>query len=791
MVLKKAWFNAVVMGVLFALPKLSTGQTERLTVSGFVKDSLTGETLPGANIVFTLSGKGVTTNTYGFFSLTGSRDETAIVVSYVGYIPKRVALDGNDSLQFDVLLSNSLMTDENAVVITGRRKETQVAQAQMGKVELTMERIKQLPAFMGEVDILKALQLMPGIRNAGEGNAGLYVRGGGADQNLVMLDDAVVYNPGHLFGFFSVFNGDAIKNVSLIKGGMPAEYGGRLSSVVDVTMKEGNNRRVGVEGGVGTIASRLALQGPLNNGEGSYLLAARRTYIDALISPFIKNGNLAGSGYFFYDANAKFNYRFGSKDRVYASGYFGRDVFDFNNKERAFSTSIPWGNSTATLRWNHVFSKRLFSNTTAVFNNYRFRFDAQQNDFRIILNSGIRDWSIKTDYDFFPRPEHRLKFGGLFTYHTFFPNTVSGRQGETEFSPTNTGNKFAREFALYAQDEWDVTDKIKLNAGLRYSSFGQVGPYTLYQRDTDGNALDSSSFGKGKPVKQYSGFEPRLTARFSVGNNRSIKAGITRNLQYIHLATNSGTTFPTDLWVPSTFKVQPQQGWQYAVGYFQNFNSNIIETSVEVYYKTMENQIEFKEGYTPSLRDPEDDFVFGKAWSYGAEFLINKTSGRLNGWFGYSLSYTWRQFDSINGGMKYPAKYDRRHDLSIVANYNLNKRWRFGAVFVYATGNAATFPERFYLVNGVITQEFSRINAYRLPAYHRADLSATYTSRRNDKRKLKQEWVFSVYNMYSRMNPYFIYFAQEGDPLRGDQKIKALQVSLFPILPAVTWNFKF
>jgi hypothetical protein len=642
------------------------------------------------------------------------------------------------------------------------------------------------------VDILKALQLLPGVRNAGEGNAGLYVRGGGPDQNLIILDDAVVYNPGHLFGFFSVFNGDAIKNVSLIKGGMPAQYGGRLSSVVDVTMKDGNNQQTQVEGGIGTIASRVSLQGPIEKGKSSYLIAARRTYIDALVTPFIKkDANLYGSGYYFYDMNAKMNFRLSNKDRLFLSGYFGRDVFDFNNKQRAFSTSIPWGNSTATVRWNHVFSKRLFANTTLVFNDYKFKFDATQNDFRIVLTSGIRDWNAKADFDYFPVPEHRIKFGGQFIYHTFLPNQVSGSQGETDFTPSNTGNKYAREYAAYVQDDWEITDKLKLNAGLRWSGFGQVGPYTLYNRDAFGNPLDSTFYGKGKTVKQYGGLEPRLTVRQSLGQNSSVKAAVTRNLQYIHLATNSGTTLPTDLWVPSTYRVQPQKSWQYAAGYFQNLKDNTIEASVEVYYKTMSNQIEYKEGFTPSLRDPEEDFTFGKGWSYGIELLVNKTKGKLTGWIGYSLSYTWRQFDSLNFGQKYPAKYDRRHDLSVVANYDLSPKWKFGAVFVYASGNATTYPERFYVINGVLTQEFSRINAYRMPAYHRADVSATLTPKPFSKKRFKSSWVFSIYNVYSRLNPYFIYFSQEGDPLQGTQTIKALQVSLFPIIPAVTWNFKF
>lgn len=768
-----------------------SSSAQKITINGFVKDSLTGETLQGASVYAQEAQKGTSTNMYGFFSLTLSQAKEKVVVSFVGYQSKIILLDTARGLTQDILLVPASYYATNVTVV-GRKKENNVQAAQMGKVDLTIERIKQIPAFLGEVDIMKALQLLPGVRNAGEGNAGLYVRGGGPDQNLIVLDDAVVYNSGHLFGFFSIFNGDAIKNVSLIKGGMPAQYGGRLSSVVDVTMKDGNNQGYDFEGGIGTIASRFSAQGPIEKGKSSFLVAGRRTYIDALVRPFINSGsNLYGSGYYFYDLNTKMNFKLSPKDRLFISGYFGRDVFTFKNKQRAFNTDIPWGNTTATVRWNHIFNNKLFSNTSLVYNDYQFRFDALQNDFRIALSSGIRDLNAKVDFDFFPRPEHKVKFGAQYIYHTFLPNLVSGSQGETTFNPQNTGKKFANEYAVYVQDDWDLTNNFRISAGLRASGFTQVGPYTKFTRDEFGNAIDSTIYGKGSPVKTYGGLEPRLTLRLNTGASSSIKAAVTRNLQYIHLATNSGTTLPTDLWVPSTYRVNPQKGWQYAAGYFQNFKENTWETSVEVYYKTMENQIEYKEGYTPSLNDPEEDFTFGRGWSYGAEFFVNKVKGRFNGWIGYTLSWTWRQFDNLNGGEKFPAKYDRRHDLSLVANYSLSKKWKLGGVFVYGTGNAATFPERFYVINGVLTQEASRINAYRLASYHRADVSATYTPKPNSTRKYKSSWVFSIYNLYSRLNPYFIYFDQQGDPLQGTQQLKAYQVSLFPILPSITWNFKF
>ena len=547
-----------------------------------------------------------------------------------------------------------------------------------------------------------------------------------------------------------------------------------------------------VDGGIGLIASRFSIQGPIKKEKASFIVSARRTYIDVLVKPFIKKtSDFYGSGYFFYDLNAKLNYRFSEKDRLYMSGYFGRDVFDFNNAKRSFRSNIPWGNSTATLRWNHVFNKKLFANTTVVYNDYKFRFTAAQNNFEISLASGIKDANLKMDFDYYPLPQHKIKFGGLYTYHKFIPNILSGHQDSIVFKPNNEGIKYANEIALYIQDDWEPGEKLKINYGIRWSGFTQVGPFTRFVRDVNGNKLDSTVYKSFEPVKTYGGFEPRITIRYALNDETSIKAAVNHNYQYIHLVSNAGSTLPTDLWVPSTYVVKPQVSWQYALGLFKNFNRNEYETSVEVYYKKMQNQIEYAEGYTPSLNDPEEEFVFGRGWSYGSEFFINKTRGRINGWVGYTLSWTWRKFPNLNGGEKYPSRHDRRHDLSVVGNYELNSKWKFGAVFVYGTGNAITLPERFYIINGVLTQEYSKINKYRMEPYHRIDLAATYTPVPKKKRKLQSYWVFSIYNVYSRLNPYFIYFDQDGSPYNGTLKVEARQVSLFPILPAITWNFKF
>jgi hypothetical protein len=765
---------------------------KKYTLSGYLKDAQSDETIIAANIVVAGKGTAVMSNQYGFYSLTLAEGKYNIISSHVGYKAVITSIDLHSDTVINILLGTGTALSEE-VVVTSSRRENNVKGARMGTINLPIEQIKSVPAFLGEVDLLKVVQLLPGVRNAGEGSAGIYVRGGGPDQNLIMLDDAVVYNTGHLFGFFSIFNADAIKNVSLIKGGMPAQYGGRLSSVLDVSMKEGNNQKYQVEGGLGLIASRLSIQGPIKKDKSSFIVSARRTYVDALVKPFVKKtSQFYGSGYYFYDLNAKLNYKFSEKDRLYLSGYFGRDVFDFVNGRQSLKVNIPWGNATGTLRWNHVFNNKLFANTTGVFNDYNFTFKGAQNNFEIQLASGIRDLSIKQDYDYYPASSHKIKFGWLYTFHRFTPSVVSGKQDSVTFNPLNAQVKHAHEAAVYVQDDWDISPKIKLNAGLRYSGFQQIGAYKLYKEDEFCNRTDSTVYGAGKAVKTYGGLEPRLTVRYAVDDVTSIKASVTRNLQYIHLVSNAGTTLPTDLWVPSTIKVKPQISWLYAAGLFKNFKENMFETSLEVYYKNMENQIEYREGYIPNtLHDTEDDFTFGRGWSYGSELFINKVKGRFTGWIGYTLSWTWRKFAALNEGEKYPAKYDRRNDMSIVAMYELNKKWKLSGTFVYGTGNAATLPQRFYIIGGVLTQEYSRINQYRLPSYHRLDLSAILTTKKNEGRKWKTEWVFSLYNAYSRQNPYFIYYDQTGNPYDGSLKVQAKQVSLFPVIPAVTWNFKF
>jgi len=770
---------------------VSVSAQKRVTLSGYMQDANSGEALIAATVYIKELSIGTQTNNYGFYSVTVPQGSYTVIYSYVGYGTRTETFQLIDSRVFNAEMVNKTALDE-VEVIASSRKDENVKTTEMGTVSLSVDQIKTLPVIFGEVDILKALQLMPGVQSAGEGNSGFYVRGGGPDQNLVLLDDAVVYNPGHLFGFFSVFNSDAVKNITLIKGSMPASYGGRLSSVVDVSMKEGNVKEYHAQGGIGLIASRLTIEGPLEKHKGSFVLSGRRTYIDVLTKPFTSSGNFGGSGYFFYDANLKANFKFSPKDRVYLSAYFGRDKFTFNSQTSTFRAEIPWGNSTATLRYNHLFSDRLFMNTSVIYNEYQFEFGGSQSDFELKLASGIKDWNGKVDFDYYAANNHHFKTGINYIYHKFIPNQISGKTGDTELKPDNALIKYAHEAGIYVQDDFELFDWLQINAGLRYSYFGQAGPYTRFLYDLNQSKTDSFTYSSGDIVKSYGGLEPRLNVRVSLSPTSSLKTSIVKSYQYIHLITNNGTTLPTDLWVPSTFTVQPQAAWQYSLGYFRNFLENKVETSVEVYYKSMKNQIEYRQGYTPNAlsADPELEYVFGDGEAYGAEFFINKTKGKFTGWIGYTLSWTWRKFKDLNNGERYPAKYDRRHDLSVVGTYDHSKRWTFSGVFVFGSGSAITLPTNYYFIEQQLTPEYSKLNEYRLFPYHRLDLSAIYTPTPKKPRRWKSSWVFSIYNVYSRQNPYFLYVDSRGNTGQGvDVKVK--QVSIFPILPSITYNFSF
>ncbi len=802
----------------------------KFTLSGFIKEEATGESSIGASVYLKKKGAeekrlGTTTNPYGFYSITLDEGTYLLVVSYVGFenYIQEVAL--NKDLRMNIQMKETgVLTKE--VEILGKKSDENIKSTDMGLMSLDIEKVKQLPAFMGETDILKTIQLLPGVQSAGEGNSGFYVRGGGPDQNLILLDEAVVYNTGHLFGFFSVFNGDAIKNVELIKGNMPAQYGGRLSSVLDISMKDGNNQKFHGEGGIGLIASRLTLEGPIKKDTCSYIISARRTYIDIIAKPFIKSA-FKGSGYFFYDLNMKINYRISDKHRLYLSGYFGRDVFSYSNGRdfgSSFKVNIPWGNATTTLRWNYLVNKKLFVNTTAIFSDYKFEFGATQSQFEFKLYSGIRDWNAKVDFSYFPNPKHKVKFGSNYVYHTFTPSQASAKSGDVEFNVGGIVKLHAHDAAFYISDDFEVTSWLKLNAGLRYSYFMQVGPFKRFVKSsTTQQITDTIEYAQGDKIAEYHGPEPRASARIELSKTSSFKLGFAQNYQYVHLASISSVALPTDVWMPSTSVIKPQFSTQYALGYFRNFKEDAYETSVEVYYKDMRNLLDYKEGALPddNVNDNVDNaFTFGHGWSYGAEFFVKKRTGRFNGWIGYTMCWTWRQFDSINLGEKFLAKYDRRHDVSVALTYELNHSWTFGSVFVFATGNTATLPVSWYFIEGQMVPEYGKRNDYRMKPYNRLDLSATYTpdkvkklgrkkhrwEQRMKKKgietqgqemptnwfsKVQGSWNFSIYNAYNRYNPFFIYFQNDGNIYEGTLDVKAKQVSLFPILPSITWNFKF
>ena len=780
---------------------------QKSTVSGTIKDSQSGEDLISATVFVEELKAGVTTNVYGFYSLTIPNGTYTIRYSYIGYkdIFKKIEITASTKVSIELTSSDVYMKEFK---VEAEKGDENVQGTQMGTIELDIEQLKTLPAFMGEVDILKSIQLLPGIQSAGEGSTGFYVRGGGPDQNLILLDEAVVYNAAHLFGFFSVFNADAIKNLNVVKGGMPANYGGRLSSVLDINMKDGNNKSYHADGGIGVIASRLTLEGPIQKNKSSFLVSGRRTYISEIATPFVKESSpFKGSGYYFYDLNAKLNYQISDKDRLYLSGYFGKDVFNYKQSESGFSVEIPWGNATAALRWNHLFSDKLFLNTTAIFSKYDFTFKGGQDDFQFGLFSGIRDWNLKADFSYYPNPKHTIKFGTNYTYHTFIPNNVTASQGETEFDLGGAVRLYANEGALYLLDDWEITELLKMNIGIRASIFQHIGPFKRYIKDGDGNTIEEIDYSNNKPLKTYVRPEPRITGRYTLDEFSSLKFGGTLNYQYMHLVSVGGNSLPTDLWIPSTDIVKPQQATQLNLGYFRNFKKNTYETSIEIYYKDLRNLVEFKDGADPSdgVNDNIDNqLTFGKGYSYGAELFLKKSLGKLTGWIGYTWSKTNRQFDELNNGNEYAAKFDRRHDLSITATYKLNERWTFGGLFVYATGNSITLPSSKYFVEGDLLVEYADRNSYRMAPYHRADISATYYCKKYKEykdletgetikkpKRFTSNWNFSVFNVYNRKNPYFIYFDDKGSISNGSLDLAAIQVSLFPILPSITWNFKF
>jgi len=789
----------------------STSFAQNYAVSGDVRDHATGESIIGASVLIKNKNSGVVTNSFGFYSITLPAGNYEMELRCVGYEIFVAPLKLQSNLHKDFEL-NPISFTGGPVIIEGTRKDN-VGSTEMGKIEIGIEQIKKIPVIFGEVDILKTITLLPGVQSSGEGNAGFYVRGGGVDQNLILLDNSTVYNASHLFGFFSVFNADAVKNIEITKGGGAASYGGRLSSVLDINLKEGNSKSFHGAGGIGTIASRFTVEGPIKKDTSSFILSGRRTYIDVLAKPFMNpESSFNGSGYFFYDLNAKFNYRLSKRDQLFASVYTGKDVFSLNSSDAGFSTRIPWGNTTGTIRWAHQSGSKLFMNAILTYTDYKFQFEGKQDQFTFGLSSGIRDYGAKVQWSYYPNPTHRMKWGMDYTFHKFTPNNTYASSGDVNFDLGEQVKLFSHESAAYFQDDFDINEKWRINAGVRIPYFMHVGPFTRYTYPTSTSSVGGSTtpittiYEKNKKVADYVGFEPRFNARYEINKASSFKMALSRNLQFITLTSLSPSSLPTDVWLPSTDRLKPQLASQVSVGYFRNFFDDSWESSIELYYKDMQNQSDYREGSTPdqTVGDNIDNLlVFGRGYSYGAEFFIKKRMGDFSGWVGYTWAKTMRIFEEVNNGKAYPTRWDRRHDLNVVLMFTLSPRVDLGFVFVYATGNAITLPISRYFFEGNLVEVYGERNSFRMAPYHRADFSLNVKGKLmrsrfdaelnqvvEEPRKFRSSWNFSVYNLYNRMNPYFIYFATK-DNNNGGFQITARQVSLFPILPSITWNFEF
>jgi hypothetical protein len=749
------------------------------SVSGTVKDKKNGELLIGVSVKVSEDPTiNVVANEYGFYSLSLPEGNYTIIISNPGYkdFEQQIKVDQNIKLDLPLLPAEAATKSIDEVVITGIKKDKNLTSAQMGAETLSIKNIEKLPVLFGEKDVMKTIQLLPGIKSNGEGSSGFSVRGGATDQNLILLDEAPVYNASHLLGFFSTFNSDALKDASIIKGNSPAQYGGRLSSVLDVKMKDGNNKDYNINGGIGLISSRLSVEGPIQKEKSSFIVSGRRTYADLFLKT---NKDYKDNKLYFYDLNLKANYQINENNRIYLSGYFGRDVLGLGD---TFNTD--WGNTTATLRWNSIISSKLFSNTSFIYSNYDYKISLKNDDTVFDLNSKIRDWNLKQDFTWFAGNKHSVRFGLQSIYHTLTPSSASG----TTVSSFPRNPRYSWENAVYINDDYKATEKLTINYGLRLSMFSVLGGDTFNTYE-NGILTDSKFLEKGKFGKTYTNLEPRISANYRINEVSSVKGGYSRNTQNLHLLSNSNSGNPTDQWIGSSYTVKPEIADQISLGYSRNFNNNNYELNAEIYYKDMKNQIDFKNGAQIGFdtgADVESELLFGKGRAYGLELIAKKKSGKLTGWISYTLSKTERKINGINNNEWYNARMDKTHDLSIVATYQLNPKWSFSGLFVYSTGNAVTFPTGKYELNGQTIFQYSNRNADRMPAYHRMDLSATYEPSSN--KRFRGSWTFGIYNLYGRENAYTINF--EDNPDRPGTT-RAMQTSLFRWVPNITYNFKF
>jgi len=750
----------------------------KFTISGGIKDDAKGEEIISARVKVKDQPIGTNSNEYGFFSLTLPEGKYTLIVSAYGFVTQEIEVTLNQNVQLSVQMKNSVQELEE-VKVSAIRQDANVKDAVMGVERLDPKELAKLPVLLGEKDIIKTMQLLPGVKNAGEGSSGFYVRGGGADQNLILLDEAPVYNASHLLGFFSTFNSDAIKDATLYKGNQPANFGGRLSSVLDIKMNEGNNKKFNVSGGLGLISSKLNVEGPIIKDKASFLVTGRRTYADVFLkaSDRFKDNKL-----YFYDLNTKLNYRISKKDRIYLSGYFGRDKLGFGE-----TFGIDWGNATATARWNRIVNEKLFSNTSFIFSSYDYKISIKSGDVDFKILSKIQDFNLKQEFQYFLNTRNKLRFGLNAIHHAITPGQVEANS-DSGFSTTKINPLKSIESAIYITNDWTASEKINVSYGARLTGFSVLGngaeSYTFAE---NGDIATTNTYKKNEMVKTYLIVEPRVSASYSYSKTASVKAAYARNAQNIHLLSNATSASPTDVWLSTTLNTKPEIADQASIGWFKNFKENAYEFNVETYYKIMQNQIDYRNGANTQANEKlEGELLYGVGRAYGLEMILKKKTGKLTGWIGYTLSRTERKINGINENNWYVAKQDRTHDVSVVGIYDINKKLSVSALFVFYTGNAVTFPTGKYEVNGETQFSYTERNAARMPNYHRLDLGLTWI--RKNTEKFESSWNFSVYNAYARENAYQITFRQsESDP----NKTEAVQTTLFRIVPAITWNFKF
>ena len=780
---------------LFFFSLLGFGQ-EKVTLSGIVSDANNNETLIGVSVYVSELNIGTYTNEYGFYSITLPKGNYTLQISYIGFetFSEKLEIDQNVKKNFSLKESKQELKE---VVITESAYKTNIKKPEMSVNKLAISTIKQMPVLMGEVDIIKSLLFLPGVTNAGEGQSGFNVRGGGADQNLVLLDEATLYNTSHVFGLFSVFNADAIKDLKLYKGGIPSRFGGRAASVLDVYQKDGNSNKFSMNGGIGLISSRLLAEGPIVKDKGSFLIAGRGSYAHL----FLKLTDNKNSAYF-YDLNTKLNYKLNENNNLYLSGYFGRDIFNLNESFRNI-----YGNSTLNMRWNHLFSDKLFSNLSVIYSNYFYGLELDFIGFN--WESTIQNYNLKYDFKYYASDKMKFNFGANVTKFDINPGTIEPLDENSSINFRQLDKKYAFENALYAEVEQNLTDKLSIMYGIRFSSFYRVGASTINYYDNNQPVLydeelkiyekatptSTRHFGSNEKIADYSNFEPRFTISYEINKDQSVKLGYNRMAQYMQLISNTQSPTPLDVWTPSDNYIKPQLADQVAVGYFKNFKDGDYTLEVETYFKKVQNRIDYIDGADLIANEAIEQVILnGRMRSYGLEMMLRKNEGRLNGWISYTLSRSEQQTPGrtpteigINNGNWYRSAYDKTHNLAVTGSYKLNKKWSFGANFTLQSGQPVTFPTGKYVFQGVTVPSFNSRNEDRLPAYHRMDVSATLTPKKYENKKFKGEWVFGIYNIYSRYNAASITFRQNAETGANE----AVKLSIFGIVPSVSYNFKF